>query len=949
MRALWILILLLFALNQSEAQLDSTDRDVLTKYASDRNNTNLKGQEQIDSSQLFYLVRWKANNNGKEKKSAQLVRQLSSQYAIVIISDQNQLLEVQQQSELIVSANDDWKLPPGIKIDSKNASTQQWIVTALDTNKFVSDAKELGIKMLDNNRATNSFLIQLPDSGGLRKLLHSKNIIFLQALSTSPKEELLINGFDLGTNQINVAHAKFPSLNGSGLVVSVKENQFDSTDIDFKGRYVRTGLASSVVTGHASIMATMIGGGGNSYHLGKGVAWNSLLGSSNFAQLLPSPDAIYNQLHISVENHSYGTAIENFYGADAAAYDASVINNPFLVHVFSSGNSGTSTSSSGTYAGILNFANLTGSFKMAKNIITVGATDSFYHVEVLSSRGPAYDGRVKPDLVAFGQDGSSGAAALVSGTALLIQQAYKGQHQDSLPPASLVKACVINAADEMGTPGPDYISGYGSLNVFKSIAAINDRRYCTNKISNKSTQHIPITIPAGVKQVRITMAYSDTAAQPNALRALVNDLDIELVESSNGKTWKPWVLNAVPNKDSLVLPAKRGRDSLNNVEVITLDTPAAGLYDLSVFGFNVANTSQEYAIVYAIDSMQNFYWAFPLRPDPVFAGDNAVARWATTIEGSGTIEFSGNNGQTWQTALSNVQLNNKYTHWLVPDSFSTGLLRMQANGKTYVSDTFEISRNIQLRVGFNCKDSVLLQWNKIDRADQYHLYALGSKFLESLSFIKDTFFVFAKKDISAKHFAVAPVRSNAEGMRGYTINYETQGVGCYIKSFLAQLANGNGSLSLELGTLYLLKQIEIQKDNSSGFNTIQTISNPTSLNLQFDGVLLHQGLNTFRIKLTLTNGTTIFSNEETLYFTGTNDYIIYPNPAPASTGFTLLRKDPQEEMLMMYDLYGRRIFRTTLSDIITLVNTSSLQKGVYLIIVLDKNGNRKHNQKLVVQ
>jgi len=42
-----------------------------------------------------------------------------------------------------------------------------------------------------------------------------------------------------------------------------------------------------------------------------------------------------------------------------------------------------------------------------------------------SSRGPAYDGRVKPELVAFAEDGSSGAAAIVSGISLVAQQTYK--------------------------------------------------------------------------------------------------------------------------------------------------------------------------------------------------------------------------------------------------------------------------------------------------------------------------------------------------------------------------------------------------------------------------------------------------------------------------------------------------------------------------------------------
>ena len=38
---------------------------------------------------------------------------------------------------------------------------------------------------------------------------------------------------------------------------------------------------------------------------------------------------------------------------------------------------------------------------MAKNIITVGHIDSLGNVLSLSSRGPAYDGRIKPELVAF--------------------------------------------------------------------------------------------------------------------------------------------------------------------------------------------------------------------------------------------------------------------------------------------------------------------------------------------------------------------------------------------------------------------------------------------------------------------------------------------------------------------------------------------------------------------
>jgi hypothetical protein len=190
--------------------------------------------------------------------------------------------------------------------------------------------------------------------------------------------------------------------------------------------------------------------------------------------------------------------VENFYGADAAAYDATVINNPSLLHVFSSGNSGTSASATGIYSGITGFANHTGSFKMAKNILTVGATDSFSVVAALSSKGPAHDGRVKPELVAFGEDGSSGAAALTSDTALLLQHTYKQLH-GCLPAGSLIKAILINSADDAGNKEVDYANGYSSLNALNAVKTLQLGRFMNGSVAHSGTQLFTISVPAGKK------------------------------------------------------------------------------------------------------------------------------------------------------------------------------------------------------------------------------------------------------------------------------------------------------------------------------------------------------------------------------------------------------------------------------------------------------------------
>ncbi|MGZ3853903.1 MAG: S8 family serine peptidase, partial [Flavisolibacter sp.] len=224
---------------------------------------------------------------------------------------------------------------------------------------------------------TNTFRMRL-NVRTLNELINQGEIIFGD-IYRAPKEELTTGTLDLSLNRINLVHNKFPFINGDSIFASIKEQRFDTSDIDIKGRYFDSRVAAATVSSHASIMATMLAGAGNTSPFARGAALGSYVTSSDFANLLPDPDSVYRNYKISIQNHSYGTAIENYYGADAAAFDQSMKNNPSLLHVFSSGNSGAGTSTSGTYTGIQGFANITGSFKMAKNIITVGATDSFNH------------------------------------------------------------------------------------------------------------------------------------------------------------------------------------------------------------------------------------------------------------------------------------------------------------------------------------------------------------------------------------------------------------------------------------------------------------------------------------------------------------------------------------------------------------------------------------------
>ena len=771
----------------------------------------------------------------------------------------------------------------------------------------------------------------------LSSILPLPGIIFIEKGNRVPTEELVISNLDLSVNKINLAHRNFSSINGDGIVVSVKENKPDTTDIDFKGRFLSTNLASSSVNSHASVMATMIAGGGNTWYLSRGSAWGSTISSSSFANLLPDPNSSYQQYNISVQNHSYGVGVENYYGADASAYDANAINNTSLLHIFSSGNSGNASASTGLYAGLTGFANLTGSFKMAKNILTVGATDSFATVAVLSSRGPAHDGRVKPELVAFGEDGSSGAAALVSGTALLLQQGYK-QAYNVLPPNSLIKAILTNSADDAGNPEVDYKNGFGSLNANNAIKTLQTGRFFSGNVSNSSSQSFIVSVPAGIDKLKATLVWNDAPAAPNTSKALINDLDLELIKVSSGQGWQPWVLNPFPHVDSLSQLAKRKRDSLNNIEQITLADPAPGNYQLKVNGFNVVAGLQHFHIAWQFDSADKFEWQFPTGNDFIFPSSTATIRWHSSFSTTnGILEYS-TGGNVWQQIQNPVDLNAGYFNWTVPFITSTALLRMTIGSTVFVSDTFTISNRMNTSVGFNCPDSFLFYWNKLPGITNYRVYKLGNKYLEPITITTDTFLLLAKATNGSLHYAVAPVIGNKEGVKSYTFNYTTQGVECYIRSFLVFLAGNSAQLTLSLGTLYNLDKIVLEKFDGTSFVTLQQMTNPSSLLFNFIDASLKKGSNVYRIKLELTGGKVIYSSIETVYYFKDTEFIVYPNPVSQYQPITILSNNQLEQAtLQAINMQGQKLFEMKLNDVVNQLPAGRLSKGLHLLRISRKD------------
>jgi len=792
-------------------------------------------------------------------------------------------------------------------------------------------------KIISLYEPTNTFIIYSPLQFVSRIALWDHVLFIDKIRKASP--ELFTGTIENQTNVVNRMQDAFPAYNGNDITIGIKENTFDTADIDFKGRVFINPAATPGGNSHASIMATISAGGGNTWFATKAAAWGSKIVSSSFSNLLPDANSFFQQYGVTVQNHSYGTGIENYYGPEAVAYDLQVANNASLLHVFSTGNSGLSASAAGTYSGISGFANLTGQFKMAKNILTVGATDSFYSVSSISSRGPAYDGRVKPELVAQGEDGSSGAAAIVSGVAATLQQAFKINNGGNFPSSALLKAILINSANDVGTAKVDYQSGFGSVNGYKAMQTLVNGNYISGSVLPAQELTYNLIVPANTRELKITMAWIDPPATVNAPKALINDIDLELFYPLTSQTWQPWVLSSFPHLDSLLLSAVRKKDGINTVEQITIDNPAAGIYVVKVKGYALITSSQSFHIAWQLDAANNFEWNFPWQNDPILAGEQNVLRWQSTLSATtGSLQYSTDNGNNWQVINASVNLSAGFYKWTAPAIYSKALIKITAAGNDYTTDTFVISKRLKLTTGFNCADSFMLTWPRVAAASQYNLYKLGPKYMEALQTIMDTSNVLQKNSNSSLHYAVAPVIGGREGVRSFGTNYTTQGVQCYFKSWYAEKINNTGRLNLELGSLYNITKITLQKIIGKDTFTLQTVNNPNSLIYTFTDPALITGLNQYRVCLKTLSGTDICSDITSLYFAEENRLFVYPNPVRQSESITVIINEQQSGELQVIDVNGRVVQRFAVENGGSIqLSANRLPAGLYLLRLAGKN------------
>lgn len=909
-------------------------------------------------NKTYYIAAWPQ----AIPSSVKITRQLDEQIAIIEVNN-GILFDSLNRKIFIAPARDSWKLSPTLEKNSEknNRSTQSFILAGINTDTLLQALQTIqpAIVILSVHRPSNSVIVKCSARQMREQLLLLRQIVFIDLLET-PHIETSIIGYNRSFHGLSAVDYLIPAANGKNIVVGVKEQKMQDADLDIYNRVLSSPIAANTIDNHATVIASIIGGSGNSFYDGRGIANGCSFFSSSFANLFADDAAILNTNKVSVQNNSYGTVIQQFYGAEALSYDLHAWENRNRVHVFSSGNRGATAASEGKYANIPGYANLTGNFKMAKNIITVGAIDNKGGIPIESSAGPLYDGRMAPQLTALGPNGTSDAAAVVSGTIAVMQQVYADSNSLVLPPASLTKAVLYNTADDVHSTGIDYKTGYGLLNSYEAIKAIRQRKYDGGNIVQGQVWTKIITVPANAAQLKLTLSWTDTATTLNNNKALINDLDLELLQISNGQVYKPWVLNAFPHIDSLKKQATRKRDSLNTAEQISIALPGAGTYQVKVIGTTVGGTNLSFHVAYTIDTLNRFSFINPQHSSDVNRVENASldVTWRVFVADTnqtGNLYISYNNGVNWQLIQSGIKLYKNKTQWPITDTSSTALFRMETSFGNFFSRSFVISPVNRPEIDFNCTDSLRFSWSKHIYSTGYKIWGLSadSAYLQPLLTVTDTFAVLKRLLYPQLVFAVEPLLSNnLPAARSVAFNINFQGAQCFYKTLNYNLLDGNKlDLILELSAPEYVDSVFFEQVTAAG-QLLQTYggikANPVN-------PVYHQlvspipgGTLYMRVRIKLKSGVTVFTNIISLLTSGSRNILFYPNPVSrkGSLQYILKQGVPSSSGLQLFDMSGRLL--KSYASLPNKIDISALAPGIIIYKLLDSNNRVVETGKLVV-
>ncbi len=425
------------------------------------------------------------------------------------------------------------------------------------------------------------------------------------------------------SSNITLVRDQGDKLDGTGVTVAVREVGKPEAHIDFISRttYVDsngdTNNAGNYT--HATSVTGQIASSGLNQPAAKGVApaVKVLVYALQGDSFLTNDVIDAGGKGARISNNSYGPVVTAWgdYQSQSADWDAAIRANNLLA--FFAGNE----ESDAAVNKHIDF------FVGMKNGLCIEATSSaakagnpFVSPPVAPAGGSAFfakygpmnDGRVKPDLVAFGDNvnldigtsgltqntGTSFSTPAATGVAVLVSQRYKAVYGTE-PSAALLKAILCESATDLGLPGPDNVYGFGILNADAAVRLVNVHQispsaivFFENTLSNSGTQSFLVNVPPNTPSLKATLCWMDVAGVPAAAKALVNDLDV-LVIDPNGVQYFPYSLSAANPSNAAT---NTGPNTVDPIEQTVVTNPIAGAWTIKVTGTSIPSGTQSFAL-----------------------------------------------------------------------------------------------------------------------------------------------------------------------------------------------------------------------------------------------------------------------------------------------------------------------------------------------------------------
>ncbi len=773
MKVTYLPILLLFSLSTtlSFSQNDyevllHTGRQVFPENTQDYANTATIAADEIMGNHYYRLLQFyeiPSSNRLQQIKNEgiELLEYIPNKTYLASIPtnfDLDKLIGLNVRS--VQPLKQDWKISHNLKTDdipswAKKQNRVEVILKYYKNllhNDVLSFCEADDIKVLEEN-GYNNFLLATISSNEINKIAALPYIAFVE-LRPAPDVKDDTPGRSL--HRSNAIDTNFPSgrsYTGEGVSVLTRDDGNVGPHIDFQGRLFQNnniGLGGDHGDGVSGIFA----GSGNLDPRHRGMAAGADLYVINYnASFLDNTMDLFFDQNVIVTNSSYSNGCNDGYTNTTQTVDQQIWDNPTLLHVFSAGNSNNNDCGYGAGS---QWGNITGGHKQGKNVIATANLNVNGGLVGSSSRGPAHDGRIKPDIAAHGQDqvstdpyyeysgfgGTSAAAPGIAGITAQLHQAYSEHNNGEVANSGLLKAILLNTANDLGNEGPDFRFGWGHVNAYRAALAIENQTYLMDTIEMGDHHLHTFDVPENVAEVRIMTYWRDQSGSTFSTKALINDLNTMLIDP-NGEEHLPWLLDPTPDPVTLNEPATQGVDNLNNVEQVALKNPAAGTYTLDVSGFELPFGAHGYFVVWEY-RMKDITVIYPIGGERLVPFETERIHWdAEGDEGQFSLDYSLDNGLSWIN-ISVVNGDARIYNWPIPDAITDeAMIRISRDGIEDVSDTtFNIANTPS---GLQFADDapaggLRVEWDELEDASSYDFYILGEKYMEVVGTIDTTFY-----------------------------------------------------------------------------------------------------------------------------------------------------------------------------------------------------------------